>query len=76
MLIYERSGARFCVALVSARSTSSLTLAQKPLRSTVLAIDWHPNSVLLAAGSADSKARVFSAYLKEDTKCVRFSSAG
>ena len=52
-----------------------LTRAQKPLRSTVLAIDWHPNSVLLAAGSADSKARVFSAYLKEDTKCVRSSRA-
>jgi actin related protein 2/3 complex subunit 1A/1B len=43
---------------------------KKPLRSTVLGIDWHPNSVLLAAGSADSKARVFSAFLKGDAKCV------
>ncbi|THU88612.1 WD40 repeat-like protein [Dendrothele bispora CBS 962.96] len=40
-------------------------LLKKPIRSTVLAIDWHPNNVLLAAGSADMKARVFSAYIKE-----------
>lgn len=38
---------------------------KKPIRSTVLAVDWHPNNVLLAAGSADMKARVFSAYIKE-----------
>ncbi|KIY71030.1 actin-related protein 2/3 complex, subunit 1 [Cylindrobasidium torrendii FP15055 ss-10] len=38
---------------------------KKPIRSTVLAIDWHPNNVLIAAGSADMKARVFSAYIKE-----------
>lgn len=37
---------------------------KKPLRSTVLAIDWHPNSVLLAAGSADARCRVFSAFIK------------
>lgn len=37
---------------------------KKPLRSTVLSIDWHPNNVLIAAGSADSKARVFSAFIK------------
>jgi actin related protein 2/3 complex subunit 1A/1B len=44
---------------------------KKPIRSTVLSLDWHPNGVLLAAGSADMKARVFSAYLKEvDQKCV------
>jgi hypothetical protein len=36
----------------------------------VLSIDWHPNNVLLAAGSADMKARVFSAYIKEvDERC-------
>lgn len=40
-------------------------LLKKPIRSTVLSIDWHPNNVLLAAGSADSMARVFSAYIKE-----------
>ncbi|KIK54459.1 hypothetical protein GYMLUDRAFT_99989 [Collybiopsis luxurians FD-317 M1] len=40
-------------------------LLKKPIRSTVLSIEWHPNNVLLAAGSADMKARVFSAYIKE-----------
>jgi len=38
---------------------------KKPIRSTVLSVEWHPNNVLLAAGSADMKARVFSAYIKE-----------
>lgn len=37
---------------------------KKPLRTTVLGLDWHPNSVLLAAGGADGVARVFSAYIK------------
>ncbi|KAK0496883.1 actin-related protein ARPC3 [Armillaria luteobubalina] len=32
-------------------------LLKKPIRSTVLSVDWHPNN--------DSKARVFSAYIKE-----------
>jgi len=46
---------------------------KKPLRSTVLGLDWHPNSVLLAAGSADGAARVFSAFIKGvDEKCVPF----
>jgi WD40 repeat protein len=30
---------------------------KKPIRSTVLSIDWHPNNYLLAAGSSDFKAR-------------------
>ncbi|PLW20815.1 hypothetical protein PCASD_13602 [Puccinia coronata f. sp. avenae] len=37
---------------------------KKPLRSTVLSVAWHPNSVLLAAGSADATCRVLSAYIK------------
>ena len=37
---------------------------KKPLRSTVLSIDWHPNNVLLGAGTAESKAYVFSAFIK------------
>lgn len=37
---------------------------KKPLRSTVTSIAWHPNSVLLAAGSADAHTRVFSGYIK------------
>jgi actin related protein 2/3 complex subunit 1A/1B len=38
---------------------------KKPIRSTITCIDWHPNNILLAAGSTDFKARVFSAYVKE-----------
>lgn len=38
---------------------------KKPIRSTVTALDWHPNNMLLAAGSTDFKARVFSAYIKD-----------
>ncbi|RKP37788.1 WD40-repeat-containing domain protein [Dimargaris cristalligena] len=37
---------------------------KKPITSTVLCLDWHPNNVLLAAGSADMKVRVFSAFIK------------
>ncbi|PWN51507.1 putative Arp2/3 protein complex subunit sop2 [Violaceomyces palustris] len=37
---------------------------KRPLRSTVLSLDWHPNNVLLATGCADMKARVFSAFIK------------
>lgn len=37
---------------------------KKPLRSTVTSIAWHPNSVLLAAGSTDGHARVFSSFIK------------
>jgi actin related protein 2/3 complex subunit 1A/1B len=50
-------------------------LLKKPIRSTVLAVDWHPNNVLLAAGSADMKARVFSAYIKEvDERWASFNA--
>nr|CAG4648643.1 EOG090X05RK [Polyphemus pediculus] len=38
---------------------------KKPIRSTVTCLDWHPNNVLLSAGSTDFKVRVFSAYIKE-----------
>jgi actin related protein 2/3 complex, subunit 1A/1B len=37
---------------------------KKPIRSTITSLAWHPNSVLLAAGSTDSHARVFSGYIK------------
>ena len=30
---------------------------KKPLRSTILSINWHPNNILLAAGSSEFKAR-------------------
>ena len=38
---------------------------KKPLRSTVTSLAWHPNNILLAAGSTDYKVRVFSAYIKD-----------
>jgi len=38
---------------------------KKPLKSTVTSLDWHPNNILLAAGSTDFKVRVFSGYIKE-----------
>uniref|UniRef100_A0A3Q3WCV7 Uncharacterized protein n=1 Tax=Mola mola TaxID=94237 RepID=A0A3Q3WCV7_MOLML len=38
---------------------------KKSVRSTVLSLDWHPNNILLAAGSADLHCRVFSAYIKD-----------
>ncbi|KAJ3043682.1 hypothetical protein HDV00_004455 [Rhizophlyctis rosea] len=37
---------------------------KKPIRSTVLSLDWHPDNILLVAGSTDMKARVFSAWIK------------
>jgi len=64
------SGAR-TIAVCSFDEESDWWIAKhlkKPLRSTVLSLDWHPNDVLLAAGSADMKARVFSAFLKGDEK--------
>lgn len=61
------SGAR-AICICSFDSESNWWVSKqlkKPIRSTVLSVDWHPNNVLLAAGSADMKARVFSAYIKE-----------
>ena len=37
---------------------------KKPIRSTITTVAWHPNSVLLAAGSTDAHARVFSGFIK------------
>jgi actin related protein 2/3 complex subunit 1A/1B len=37
---------------------------KKPIRSTVLSLDWHPNSVLIACGGSDNRARVYSAFIK------------
>lgn len=41
---------------------------KKPIRSTITSLDWHPNNVLLVAGSADFKVRVFSAYIRDIEK--------
>lgn len=38
---------------------------KKPIRSTITCLDWHPNNILVASGSTDFKARVFSSYIKE-----------
>jgi len=38
---------------------------KKPLKSTVTCLDWHPNNVLLAAGSTDFKVRVYSGFIRE-----------
>ena len=38
---------------------------KKPLRSTITCLDWHPNNILLAAGSTDYKVRIFSTYIKD-----------
>ena len=37
---------------------------KKPIRSTITSVAWHPNSVLVAAGSTDGHARVFSSFIK------------
>ncbi|KAI9292039.1 actin-related protein 2/3 complex, subunit 1 [Neoconidiobolus thromboides FSU 785] len=37
----------------------------KGFQSTVLSIAWHPNNVLIATGSTDMKARVYSAFIKK-----------
>ena len=48
-------------------------LLKKPIGSTVLPVDWHPNNVLPAASSAYVKTRVFPAYIKDmDGKSVLF----
>ncbi|TDL24951.1 WD40 repeat-like protein [Rickenella mellea] len=60
------SGARAIAVLCSFDPESDWWVARqlkKPFRPTVLSVDWHPNNVLLAAGSADMKARLLSAYI-------------
>lgn len=37
---------------------------KKPIKSTVLSVDWHPNNCLIACGASDFKMRVFSGYVK------------
>ncbi|ODV97428.1 hypothetical protein PACTADRAFT_49141 [Pachysolen tannophilus NRRL Y-2460] len=37
---------------------------KKPLKSTILSLDWHENNVLLSCGSADGHVRVFSGFIK------------
>ncbi|CAD5124477.1 DgyrCDS12758 [Dimorphilus gyrociliatus] len=61
------SGARL-IAICYFDQTGDWWIAKhvkKPIRSTVTCIDWHPSNYLIACGSTDFKARVFSAYVKE-----------
>jgi actin related protein 2/3 complex subunit 1A/1B len=37
---------------------------KKPIRSTITSIDWHPNNVLLVAGSADFKVSMLYTFLR------------
>jgi len=56
-----------CISVCSFESDNDWWVSKhirKPIRSTVLSIDWHPNNVLIACGCADFKARVFSGYIK------------
>ena len=36
---------------------------KKHIRSTITSLDWHPNNIILAAGSTDYKAKLFTAYI-------------
>lgn len=38
---------------------------KKPIRSSVLSLSWHPNNILIAAGTSDFKCRIFSTYIRE-----------
>lgn len=37
---------------------------KRPIKSTILSLDWHENNVLLASGSTDGHLRVFSTFIK------------
>merc|ERR1712117_161358 len=38
---------------------------KKPLKSTITCLDWHPNNILITAGSTDFKVRVYSGFIKD-----------
>jgi actin related protein 2/3 complex subunit 1A/1B len=60
------SGAR-CIAICHFEEEDNWWVSKqlkKPIRSTITSLSWHPNSVLLAAGSTDGHARVFSSFIK------------
>jgi actin related protein 2/3 complex subunit 1A/1B len=38
---------------------------KKDITSTILAISWHPNNILLAAGGSDKELKVFSGFVKQ-----------
>lgn len=48
---------------------------KKPIRSTVTALDWHPNNMLLATGSADFRVRLFNVHMKEVDQCQKVKTS-
>lgn len=46
-------------------NVGSVSISKKPIKSTIVSLDWHPNNILIAAGSTDYRCRVFSAWVKE-----------
>jgi len=44
---------------------------KKPIRSTVTALDWHPNNMVLATGTADFRVRLFNVHMKEVDQCQK-----
>lgn len=48
---------------------------KKPIRSTVTALDWHPNNMVLATGTADFRIRLFNVHMKEVDQCQKVKTA-
>lgn len=48
---------------------------KKPIRSTVTALDWHPNNMVLATGTADFRVRLFNVHMKEVDQCQKVKTA-
>ena len=46
---------------------------KKPIRSTILSLDWHPNNILLAAGSCDFKCRWMLSAVNDDDQELRLN---
>jgi len=60
------SGAK-CVPICQFEESSDWWISKmikKPIKSTVLTVDWCPNNKFVIVGSCDYKARIFSAYIQ------------
>jgi len=71
---WTASGAKFAVGAGSKdvpicryEPTQNFWVAKtiKKHKSTILCLDWHPNSAFLITGAADFRTRIFSAYMKK-----------
>jgi len=61
------SGAR-CISICNFEKDNDWWVSKhirKPIRSTILSLDWHPNNCVIVAGAADFKVRLFSAIIPE-----------